>query len=108
MRPLGPWVARKQTMDKLDAQGLSRRAPELAQRELLRHFDALEARLAGRRFLCGDALTTADVAVAAMLFQLNDRICPNEAAELAKRKRLSALVEEVFAQSEARHASSAP
>ena len=102
MRPIGPMVARKQTVGKLDAQGLSRRAPELAQRELLRHLDALETRLQGRRFLCGEAITIADVSVAAMLAQLNDKICPDEAAELRKRAKLSAMVNDVFAEADAR------
>jgi glutathione S-transferase len=104
MRPVGPAVARKQTLDKLDAQGLTRRAPELAERELLRHLDSLETRLQGRRFLCGDALTIADVAVAAMLAQLNEQICPREAAELKKRPRLSALISTVFQEAETRAA----
>jgi glutathione S-transferase len=105
MRAVGPKVARRQTVAKLDAQGLSRRAPELADRELLRHFDALEARLQGRRWLAGDALTIADVGVAAMLFQFKEKLCPREAAELKQRQKLSALVAAVFAEAEARKAS---
>jgi glutathione S-transferase len=102
LRPLGPGVARKQMIEKLDAQGLTRRAPELAERELGRHFDALEQKLTAHRFLCGDTITIADLSVVGNLAQLSPEYCPAQAAELGKRTKLAALVKTVFAEAEAR------
>ena len=104
MRLVAPAVARRKTLAKLDAQGITRRAPELAERELLRHFDALETRLTTRRFLCGEAMTIADVSVAAMLAQLRPELCPAQARALAERPKLSSLIHTVFAEAEARRA----
>jgi glutathione S-transferase len=95
MRPMGTLVARRQTLSKLEAQGLSRRASALAERELDQHLDALEATFAGRPWLVGDALSIADLAVTAMLSQLNERVSPVHAAAIAKRPALSAMMSKV-------------
>jgi glutathione S-transferase len=95
MRPMGTPVARRQTLAKLEAQGLSRRAPELADKELEQHLDALEMRLSGKQWLVGDAPTIADLAVTAMLSQLNDKVSPRHAAVIARRTALSAMMNRV-------------
>jgi glutathione S-transferase len=97
LRPVGPLVARRQTLAKLDAQGLSRRAPELVRAEFCRHLDSLEARLEGRRWLVGDSMSIADVAVTAMLWQLLPEYTPWHAAKLESRTRLTGLIASVRA-----------
>ncbi|MFT3841576.1 MAG: glutathione S-transferase family protein [Myxococcaceae bacterium] len=97
MRPMGTLVARRQTLAKLDAQGLSRRAQQLADLELEQHLDALETRLAGRAWLVGDAPSIADLAVTAMLSQLNEQVSPKHAAAIAKRPALAKMMNEVHA-----------
>ncbi|MEW5741916.1 MAG: glutathione S-transferase family protein [Myxococcota bacterium] len=92
----GPAIGRRQTLAKLRAHGLTTRAPELVKAEFQRHLDALELRLAGRRFLTGDTVTAADVAVASMLAQMHPRIAPWWAARLDERTRLKALVQDVM------------
>lgn len=92
LKPLGPTVARRQTLAKLDAQGLTRRDPALIRREFSRHLDSLDARLEGRTWLVGDALSIADVAVTAMLWQLLPEYAAWHAAEVAARPRLTALI----------------
>ena len=95
LRPfiLGP--ARRQTLAKLSAQGLTRRAPELARAEFQSHLDALEARLDGRTWLVGDSISVADVAVNAMLAQLHEGLCPWYAREIAARPKVTALLANV-------------
>ncbi|MBS1150434.1 MAG: Glutathione S-transferase domain protein [Myxococcaceae bacterium] len=95
LRPVGPLVARRQTLAKLAAQGLTRRAPALVRREFSRHLDSLEVRLDGRQWLVGDAISIADVAVTAMLWQLLPQYAPWHAAEVAARRRLTALIASV-------------
>lgn len=92
----GPTIGRRQTLAKLKAHGLTTRAPDLVKAEYQRHLDALEHRLAGRRFLTGDELTAADVAVASMLAQMHPRVAPWWAARLDERTRLRQLVHEVL------------
>jgi glutathione S-transferase len=98
MRPMGTVVAKRQTLAKLDSQGLSRRAPELADRELEQHLDALETKLTGREWLVGDSPTIADLAVTAMLSQLNEQVSPRHAALIAKRPALSSMMNKLHAQ----------
>ena len=97
MRPLGPMVARRQTLAKLSAQGLSRRDPALVASELRRHLDSLETRLGERTWLVGDSVSVADLSVTAMLSQLHEKLAPAIAAEIARRPLLSALMKRVFA-----------
>lgn len=95
LKPLGPTVARRQTLAKLDGQGLSRRDPTLIKREFLRHLDSLDARLEGHAWLVGDALSIADVAVTAMLWQFLPEYTAWHANEVAMRKRLTTLIANV-------------
>jgi glutathione S-transferase len=97
MRLVGPTVARRQTLAKLDSQGLTRREPALVARELGRHLDSLESRLRDRPWLVGGAISIADVAVTAMLSQLHEKLAPGPAAEIARRHKLSAMMKRVFA-----------
>lgn len=97
LRPLGPRVARRQTLAKLGAQGMTKRDPKLVRGEFQRHLDSLDARLEGRRWLVGDALSIADVAVTAMLWQLLPEYTPWHAGEVAARARVSALITAVRA-----------
>ena len=92
LKPLGPTVARRQTLAKLDAQGLSRRDPALIQKEFTRHLDSLEARLDGKTWLVGEALSIADVAVTAMLWQFLPQYTAWHAQEVAARPGLSGLI----------------
>ena len=74
------------------SKGSSRRDPQLLRREFSRHLDSLETRLDGRSWLVGEAISIADVAVTAQLWQLLPEHTPWHAAEVARRTRLSAMM----------------
>jgi len=95
MRLVGPTVARRQTIAKLSSQGLSRRSPELAEKELEEHLDSLQTKLDGRPWLVGESISIADVAVTAMLSQFTERVSPRHAAAIAKRPALAAMMAKV-------------
>jgi glutathione S-transferase len=95
LRLVGPAIARRQTLGKLSQQGLSRRSPELAEQELEGHLDALQTKLDGRSWLVGDAISIADVAVAAMLGQFTKRLSPKHAEAIAKRPALATMMAKV-------------
>ncbi len=56
------------------AQGLGRKSEAAVVADLARHYDALAARLDGRDWLVGDAISIADIAVRAMVFVLDRTI----------------------------------
>lgn len=93
LRPVAPIIARRGALSKLAANGLTRRGKELISRQFDRHLDALDSRLEGKRWLVGNEISIADVAVTAMLGQLVPVMVPAFAARVAQRSRLSALIE---------------
>lgn len=91
-------LIRRDLQRKIDAQGLTRRSPELVDEELDRHLDSLETRLSGRSYLVGDGLTIADLSVTAMIGQLTVGLTPTFAKRIAERERLNAYLGRVFEQ----------
>ncbi|KPF60999.1 hypothetical protein IP88_15855 [alpha proteobacterium AAP81b] len=65
------------------AQGLGRKSEAAVVADLGRHYDALEARLAGRAWLVGDSISIADLAVRSMVFVL-DRTIEGRALSAAR------------------------
>ena len=91
-------MIRRDLWKKIGAQGLTRRSPERMDEELDRHLDSLETRLSDRDYLVGDSLTIADLSVTAMVGQLTVGLTPPFARRIAERRRLSAFLARVFAQ----------
>jgi glutathione S-transferase len=91
-------MIRRDLGKKIGAQGLTRRSPERMDEELDRHLDSLETRLSDRDYLVGDSLTIADLSVTAMVGQLTVGLTPPFARRIAERRRLSAFLARVFAQ----------
>jgi glutathione S-transferase len=69
-RPIMRAVFRRRYPGKLRAQGLGRLPPDEVERRFFGHVDALETLLTSRRWLAGDALSIADISVAAQLDEL--------------------------------------
>lgn len=69
-RPIMRAVFRRRYPKKLRAQGLGRLPPDEVERRFFAHVDALETLLGTRRWLAGDALSIADISVAAQLDEL--------------------------------------
>jgi glutathione S-transferase len=90
---LAPTVARRQTLGKLEAQGLGRRPVAEVDAELDRHLDALAVRLSSSgSHLCGSSLTAADLAVVAMLAQLTTGYTPGPEARIRARPSVAAFL----------------
>ena len=95
MRLLAPTVARRRMIEKLRAQGVMRRTPEMILSEFDRHLDALETRLGGRGYLVGEAISAADLSVFAMLGQLTGPLASDFGVHIAARPWLSAYLERI-------------
>lgn len=90
IRAIGVRVTRAETLAKLRHQGILRRDARLVDQELERHLDALDLRLSdGRRYLVGETLTIADIAVTPMLAQLTIGMTPRYGAKIASRPSLA-------------------
>lgn len=97
LRAVGPSIARRNLTTKIRGHGLVSRAPELIRSEFERHIAGLSARLGTGPYLVGDAMTVADLAVAAMLLQFTtgtmpsfDRVIEAHPAVLEHIKRIVA------------------
>ncbi len=66
-KPIVRAVLKRRYPAKLKAQGLGRLPPEEVERQWFAHVDALDAILANRRWLAGDALSIGDISVAAQI-----------------------------------------
>ncbi len=66
-RPIVRAVIKRRYPKKLRAQGLGRLPPDEVERQFFGHVDALEVLLGTRTWLAGDALSIADVSVAAQI-----------------------------------------
>jgi len=73
-----PIVARRIARGRALAQGVGLKGDEVVRRELSDCLDALEALVSGRSYLVGDRLSRADLAVAAVIDQLDEpRLTPD-------------------------------
>lgn len=68
LRAIAPAVVPRALKQTLDSQGLGRKTLGQVLSDLDRHLDALAAKLDGRTWLVGDAVTLADISVFAQLF----------------------------------------
>ncbi len=93
-RPIVKVVVRRQLRNQVNAQGFGRMTVDEERRKLGEALDWLQT-LAGGEFLCGDALTVGDLAVAAQLSSLTSPFNKPTAAEVAKRRGLAAWFERV-------------
>lgn len=89
MRMVAPIVTHRRMKAALVAQGVLRRTPELIQDAFAQHFDALEVKLGGRRYLVGDAISMADISVVSMLGQLMVGHTPKYAQQIERRPQLA-------------------
>jgi glutathione S-transferase len=99
LRVLGPFVIPRVIQGQLSQQGIGRKSDAQVLAEVRRHMDTVCDLLDGRRYLVGETLTLADIAVFAQLFCIRDSA--EGAAELAARPGLSAYVERVDAETRA-------
>lgn len=90
LRLLVPRFARRQARSQLRGQGLGRASVDRVGALLDGHLDTLSALLGDRRFLVGEALTGADIAVFAPLKQLAIDVVPEAAALVRARESLLA------------------
>jgi len=81
-----PSVARRIARGRCRAQGVGLKGDDVVRRELAECLDALEVLLQGRTYLVGDRLSRADLAVAAVVDQMDEpRLTPDTAAEVRRR-----------------------
>ncbi len=71
-----PGIARRVLRARLRGQGTAHKPEAVVLRELSEGYDRLEALAAAAPYLCGDALTRADLAAAALLDQLDSSMTP--------------------------------
>ena len=90
-RPIINLVLKRRYPKKLRAQGLGKLPPEEVERQFFGHVDALDALLGAKPWLAGDALSIADVSVAA---QLDEVIrTSNLAPRIRQRRYVAAWLE---------------
>jgi len=81
-----PGIARRIARGRFRGQGVGLKGDDVVLRELIECLDALEVLLRGRRYLVGDRLSRADLAVAAIVDQMDEpRLTPDVAAEVRRR-----------------------
>lgn len=98
LRVLIPGIAKRLVRRRLKGQGTGDKPPEVVWREFRDALDRIDARLDGRDFLVGDALSRADLAVVSICDQLmSDVLPPGLHAELEPRANLRAWRERVHA-----------
>jgi glutathione S-transferase len=91
-----PWIARRIALGRFRAQGVGLKGEEVVRRELAECLDALEELLQGRSYLVGDRLSRADLAVAAVVDQMDEpRLTPDVAVEVRRRPRIVAWLDRV-------------
>jgi len=91
-----PGIARRIARGRCRAQGVGLKGDDVVRRELAECLDALEVMLRGRRYLVGDRLSRADVALAAIVDQIDEpRLTPDAAAEVRRRPEIVAWLDRV-------------
>lgn len=91
-----PPIARRIARGRCRAQGVGLKGDEVVRRELAECLDALEVLLSGRSYLVGDRLSRADLAVAAVVDQMDEpRLTPDAAAEVRRRAGIVSWLERV-------------
>ena len=96
MRWILPPIARRIARGRCRAQGVGLKGDEVVRRELAECLDALDALLAGRRYLVGDRLSRADLSVAAVVDQMDEsRLTPDAAQEVRRRPGIVAWLDRV-------------
>lgn len=96
MRWILPPIARRIALRRFRAQGVGLKGDDVVRRELAECLDALEEFLRGRRDLVGDRLSRADLAVAAVVDQMDEpRITPDAAAAVRARPGIVAWLDRV-------------
>jgi glutathione S-transferase len=90
-RPIVLAVLKRRYPKKLREQGIGRLAPAEVEAQFFAHLDALETILGKRRWLVGDALSIADISVAA---QIDEVVRTSDLADrVRERKQLMAWIE---------------
>jgi glutathione S-transferase len=91
-----PGIARRIARGRFRAQGVGLKGDDVVRRELAECLDALEVLLRGRSYLVGDRLSRADLAVAAVVDQMDEpRLTPDAAAEVRRRPGIVAWLDRV-------------
>jgi glutathione S-transferase len=91
-----PGIARRIARNRFRAQGVGLKGDDVVRRELAECLDALEVFLQGRSYLVGDRLSRADLAVAAVVDQMDEpRLTPDTAAEVRRRPCIVAWLDRV-------------
>lgn len=91
-----PPIARRIACGRCRGQGVGLKGDDVVRRELGECLDTLEVLLQGRRFLVGDRLSRADLAVAAVVDQMDEpRLTPDVAAEVRRRPGIVAWLDRV-------------
>jgi glutathione S-transferase len=80
-----PIIARRIARGRALAQGVGLKGEEVVRRELSDCLDALEVLLDGRAYLVGDRLSRADLAVAAVVDQMDEPRLTPDAMDLVRR-----------------------
>ena len=96
LRWIVPPVARRIARSRLHGQGGGVKGVDVVRRELAECLDTLEELLRGRSYLVGDRLSRADLAVAAVVDQMDeDQLTPETAAEVRRRPGIVAWLDRV-------------
>jgi len=91
-----PAIARRIARSRFSAQGVGLKGDDVVRRELSECLDALEVMLRGRSWLVGDRQSRADLAVAAVVDQMDEpRLTPDAAAEVRRRPGIVAWLDRV-------------
>lgn len=91
-----PRIARRIARGRFRAQGVGLKGDDVVRRELAECLDALEVMLRGRTYLVGDRLSRADLAVAAIVDQMDEpRLTPDAAADVRRRPGIAAWLDRV-------------
>jgi glutathione S-transferase len=91
-----PPIARRIARGRCRAQGVGLKGDDVVRRELAECLDALEVLLRGRSYLVGDRLSRADLAVAAVVDQMDEpKLTPDTAAEIRQRPGIAAWLDRV-------------
>ena len=105
MRMLGPTVARRGVLKRLQEQGLTSRADALVEAEFARHLDALNQRLVAQAeasesgpYLVGEQISLADLAVVSALGVLTTEVTPDYRKSIAERAELDQYMKRIAAE----------
>ena len=98
LRAIIPGIAKRLVRRRLKGQGTGDKPPEVIWREFRDALDRVNARLEGRDYLVGDALSRADLAVVSIVDQLtSDVLPPGLQDELETRPHLRAWCDRIHA-----------